>query len=922
MRFGLALLVIIFALLAACSKELSSEEHFQEAQTLLNENNPKQAIVELKSALQRDVTNTRARTLLGRIYFDLGQWENAEKELTKALASGVDTTAVLPILAQTLLSLGEYQRLEELPLEGLDPKNRSVVQAAKGLAQLYQGNEIVAGEIIRNAMRNESISPYAKVASARYSMATNAFKRARLQLSEVFEDYPEYDPAWNLLGDIEATQKNPKAAEEAYSKVLRFASSSYDARLNRAMMRIYQGNFKGAREDLIKIKTGHGWVASIHPGVHFAWGIVYLHNKQMGPARKSFEKASEFSDAYPLTFYYLAAIDLEQGLVQQAISNVYRFLGLVPGSVVGAKLAAMLELHEDNFIKAEELLQPIVESRPNDSEALNLMASALIGQDKGGEGVELLTRVAKLRPKSTEAKARLGAGYLSAGEEALGISKLQEILKVDPSYEQADILIVLNYLRQNEPEKAIEAAEQYLARHPASLTSFNLLGRAYLANKETAKARETFARALRLDPADPSANNSMAALELKKKKYKAARKFYDQVLQVYPGHLLTMMNLAASYALEGDEASMFDSLDSALEIHPRAMEPKIVKARYYLARGELEKAGTLLGALTEAQREDPDVLATTAGFELATGRYNQALITLDKLIAQRKDVGQYHYMKAKAYAGLEDEEKFSKELRTAIRLDPKHFYAKIALARLLLLHDKTREFRALLSGLKKSAPDNPDVIKLQIAAAEKRGDNKAVTHLLEKLFQQSPTTSVVLAIATQKIQMGNEKGAIKGLESWAKDFPSDLKVREHLAELYSQTDQYDKLIDAYRDILDIDQDHLVALNNLAWYLREKDPEESLQYAERAFTLSPKSGSILDTLALVQLKNNRVIEARRSINRALDLMPDNPDLKFHAAQIAVAEGDKVGAAQTLKDILQAHDEFRERRAAAEMLKELL
>ncbi len=53
-------------------------------------------------------------------------------------------------------------------------------------------------------------------------------------------------------------------------------------------------------------------------------------------------------------------------------------------------------------------------------------------------------------------------------------------------------------------------------------------------------------------------------------------------------------------------------------------------------------------------------------------------------------------MKSKAYAGLGDLENVSAALERTVELDPNHFYARIALARLALLSNRLDTFEKQL----------------------------------------------------------------------------------------------------------------------------------------------------------------------------------------------------------------------------------
>ena len=59
------------------------------------------------------------------------------------------------MLAQTLLSLGELGKLEDLPVEGLESEGRSLVQAAKGLGRLFKSDIEGGREMINAALDND-----------------------------------------------------------------------------------------------------------------------------------------------------------------------------------------------------------------------------------------------------------------------------------------------------------------------------------------------------------------------------------------------------------------------------------------------------------------------------------------------------------------------------------------------------------------------------------------------------------------------------------------------------------------------------------------------------------------------------------------------------------------------------------------------
>jgi tetratricopeptide (TPR) repeat protein len=113
----------------------------------------------------------------------------------------------------------------------------------------------------------------------------------------------------------------------------------------------------------------------------------------------------------------------------------------------------------------------------------------------------------------------------------------------------------------------------------------------------------------------------------------------------------------------------------------------------------------------------------------------------------------------------------------------------------------------------------------------------------------------------------------------------------------------------------------VALNNLAWSIRNIDPAKALDYALRSSALAPESPEVLDTLAVVEYANNEYKKAQRTIQKALSKRPDNPSILYHSAMIAAVMGDEAKAVLTLQKLTSGNIDFPEKDDAIALLMKL-
>jgi putative PEP-CTERM system TPR-repeat lipoprotein len=915
---GRLLLLSAVCLPTACGGGLTDAQHVEKAQRYAAEGQVNAAVIELKNALQQNPDNPSARKLLGELHLEVGDAAGAEKELRRARKLGVADDVVLPLLAQALLAQGKQEELQAISSKNLTPGDRkATVLAAQGLAKLAKNEVSAAAGLIEQAVSMSDQSPYARLAKGRLLASTQEYDLAREEVDRVLELDASYAPAWGLLGDLENRGGNPAEAEAAYSKAIEKDENDLAALLKRAQVRILQKKYEEAQKDLDILRKR----IPNHPEVNYAQGLIHLQKGRLQEAKAAFDLTLSAKEDHLGAVYFLALTHLRLGNREQAEKYAEQFLSAVPDSVGGRKLVASIELANRQYATAEELIRPVVDSRGEDTVAFNMLATALLGQGKTDEAVGLLKRVTDLQPDSAIAQLRLGAALLAGGRQGEGVTHIEKAIEMDPQLQRAYLLLANFYLRQKDIGKALQAAESYRDAYPDTAAPYNLIGRLRLESGDEASARQSFERARELEPGNPIANHRLAALAIKKKAYQETRGYYQNVLSYQRDHLSTLLKLAALDALEENEQAMLAHLQQAATAHPKAVQPKILLARYYLRQGEPTKVPTLMVELSEAQRRIPAVLEVMARSQLAQKQYAQAKYSLEQLIEQRPDSAQAHLQLARAYAGLGERKGLRSELERAVGLAPKSFGARLALGRLLLLEGEKEAVAEQLSVLDELSPEHPDVLRLKAALARAQGDQATATELLEAVFEKSPTTASMLSVARQQWATGEETAALELQEEWVAEHPDDLAAAMALAATNIRQGQVDRAMEQYQRILGKQEKNVAVLNNLAWLLSDREPKKALEYAERASELAPEAELVMDTLAVVLLKNDDIARAKRTMERVLAKDPKNPAFRYHGAMIDAAAGEKVSAIQALEALLGAGSDFAEQDEAQQLLTKL-
>ena len=103
-RFA-ALVVVVAGLAAGCGPS-TPEALVNSAKEYLAKNDRNAAVIQLKSALQKNPDYVEARFLLGKTLLEVGDLASAEKELRKAAELNYPVDKVAPALARSALHRG------------------------------------------------------------------------------------------------------------------------------------------------------------------------------------------------------------------------------------------------------------------------------------------------------------------------------------------------------------------------------------------------------------------------------------------------------------------------------------------------------------------------------------------------------------------------------------------------------------------------------------------------------------------------------------------------------------------------------------------------------------------------------------------------------------------------------------------------
>jgi Tfp pilus assembly protein PilF len=199
----------------------------------------------------------------------------------------------------------------------------------------------------------------------------------------------------------------------------------------------------------------------------------------------------------------------------------------------------------------------------------------------------------------------------------------------------------------------------------------------------------------------------------------------------------------------------------------------------------------------------------------------------------------------------------------------------------------------------------------------KQNYNKAL-YAYDNAWQRQQTANLAKRLFLAANNISSLDKAVEPLLSWLENNPDDSSTRIYLAVVYQSAKENDKAIKVYETALKQTPDNSTVLNNLAWLYSLKGNPKAMQMAESAYRYSPENPGVLDTYGWILVQQGQVEKGQRLIKQALQIIPDNADIRFHYAASLLKSGNEAEGKKILQELLEQDKPFEGRQRAKQLL----
>jgi predicted Zn-dependent protease len=563
---------------------------------------------------------------------------------------------------------------------------------------------------------------------------------------------------------------------------------------------------------------------------------------------------------------------------------------------------------------AKQAFQKAVELDPNLAEGYTALAE-IASQTDLEESILLANLATKLNKDNFGGHRMLGRLYtIKSGmsEEKLDLiftekamNSWKEVARIDPRNAEAWAFLSRFYAKLEKPVEEIEALKKWLASaqpvdgnfyrrytNEQDLTPEGArvkLGGAFLNAGKDREAVEELSRAIADNPQDPEAFELLTRAIVNADAETANRSIesLQQAIFANPENLALVDLLAKIQAKAGklDEAAKGLKLAIAKLSESNkesSAELSVSLSEIYLDAGKTNEA---VAALEDALK----LREITTSPVVTDDSRNFALRVFEKIIQIQKNSDRY----VEAKATIE---------RSRAVFGKDDLFADKQLISLLQESGKRPEALITVRGLRKRFPSDYSLMRTEAIVLTQLGkvdEGVAILMaLIDKPIAVSPIDfdkfSNLIFVSSLYNDAKRGKDAIlaaKQALSVATNDETKLLGNAMLASAYEKAGDFKSSEETLRGILKITPNNTLALNNLGYFLAERNNRlpEALELVQKAVKLEPTNGSFLDSLGWVYFKQNKLIEAEKYLREAVRRSPASSTIQEHLGDVYAKQG---------------------------------
>ena len=400
-----------------------------------------------------------AHAVLARTQLGLGDGIAAEAELDRATENGVAVNRVQQLYAHAYLLQGDPDRALKRAARA-DPRYARYTMAVQGQAFAALGNPAAARNVLEDAVVRYSTSSDAWGALAKFRFDTGDMVGAINAAAKALDLDPDNIDALILRGKLVRQQYGLDASLPWFESALAHDQWRYDALIEYAAT---LGDAGRTRDMLAAVRKAMEVEPDSAQGFYLQ-ALLAARAGDWDTARSVLARAGDDVGDVPGAQLLSGAIELQQGVYEQAIATLGALVGDQPMNLSARKLLATAFLRSGDTSQALAVLRPMAVRADADSYTLTLTArafeqagnrdmaarfldrAAVPAVDRSAsfssdESLTMLGFDAANAPQDPRAIVPLIRGMIDAGDTGKALARASDIAARNPGAPEARLMV-------------------------------------------------------------------------------------------------------------------------------------------------------------------------------------------------------------------------------------------------------------------------------------------------------------------------------------------------------------------------------------------------------------------------------------------------------------------------------------------------
>ena len=510
----------------------------------------------------------------------------------------------------------------------------------------------------------------------------------------------------------------------------------------------------------------------------------------------------------------------------------------------------------------------------------------------------------------------------NAGRYAAAFDLLNRCLEIDSGAAEAYYMQARYFSQLRNDSLALHYLETAARLRPNNDTYQEKVAQFYIGMGNYDKAIETYERLYAVQRDRSDVVNILIQLYKQQKEYDKMLDAIDRMERIEGESEQLALARMSVYELKGDTKNAYKTLKDLADTHPNDLTFSIMLGNWLMQNGKPKEAYKLFSKALESEPENTYAQSSMYDYYRAAGQDVQANEMMERVLLG-KDTPDDNRIQFIRQAIQENERQGSDSLkmirlfdRMRVALPKDVAVAEMKVAYYTLKKMPEDEINQALVDLLELAPDNGGARFQLIQNKWAKQNWKEVAELSEPGMLYNPDEMAFyyftgLARYYQKDDVGAldafQRGTAEINDKSDPSIASDFYAI--MGDIYHSRGETEKAYAAFDSCLQWKPDHIMTLNNYAYYLsiEGKDLKRAEEMSAKTVKAEPKNPTYLDTYAWVLYCQERYEEAKIYIDQALKFSEDttlSADVLEHAGDIYIKAGNTDEALQMWQKAIDA------------------